>query len=132
MGKEIALRLVEVRKIKRMLKERGYSEKTIKAILEWYRDLVKGDWKNPRKRRDRPSMMAEILEIAKGSALKTHIMYKANLNFTELNECLSLLLETGLLEAVNKGEKVVYKTTRKGLHYVQDHKKIMTLLMEKE
>ena len=76
--------------------------------------------------------MAEMLEIAKGGALKTHILYKANLSFEQLNEYLPLLLETGLLENTNKGEKTVYKTTAKGLRYIQGHNDITALLTEKD
>ena len=78
--------------------------------------------------RDRLCIMAEMLEIAKGGTLKTPIMYKANLNSAQLDEYLSLLLEVGLLKNVNKGEKTVYKTTAKGLHYIQGHRKITALL----
>jgi len=55
-------------------------------------------------------------------------MYKANLSFAQSNEYLSLLLKIGLLEAVNKGEKTLYKTTANGLHYIQGHKKTTALL----
>jgi len=81
-----------------------------------------------RKYRNRLCIMAEMLEIAKGGALKTQIMYKANLSFAQLNEYLSLLLKTGLLENDNKSEKTVYKTTAKGLHYIQGHNDITGLL----
>ena len=74
--------------------------------------------------------MAEMLEISRNGALKTQIMYKANLSFAQLNEYLSLLLEIGLLEAVNKGKKTLYKTTGKGLHYIQGHKKLTALYSE--
>jgi len=72
--------------------------------------------------------MAEILEIAKNGALKTPIMYRANLCSTQLDQYLSLLLEIGLLEAVDRGERTLYKTTAQGLHYIQGHKKLTTLL----
>jgi len=73
--------------------------------------------------------MAEMLKIAKGGVLKTPIMYKANLNSAQLSEYLFFFLEVGLLEAANKGEKTVYKTTAKGLHYIQGHKKTTALDM---
>jgi len=60
--------------------------------------------------------------------LQNHILCGANLCFAQLDEYLSLLLEVGLLEAVNKGEKTIYKTTAKGLHYIQDHKKLTLYL----
>jgi len=34
----------------------------------------------------------------------------------------------GLIEAINKGEKIHYRTTEKGLHFIQDYKKITSLL----
>jgi len=72
-----------------------------------------------------------MLLIAKGGTLKTPIMYKANLNSAQLDEYLSILLETGLLENFNKGEKTVYKTTAKGLEYIKGHNGITALLTEK-
>ena len=36
--------------------------------------------------------MADILEIAKEGTLKTQIMYKANLSFTQLSDYLSFML----------------------------------------
>jgi len=90
--------------------------------------LIKGGWGNPRKRRDHLYIIAEILEIAKDGALKTPIMYKANLGFAQLNEYLSLLLGIRLLEAVINDGKTVYKTTLKGLRYLQSYAEIRGLL----
>ena len=74
--------------------------------------------------------MAEILWVAMNGALKTPIMYKANLSFAQLNEYLPLLLEIGLLRNLNKGGKTVYKTSAKGFHYIQSYKKITALLTD--
>jgi len=73
-------------------------------------------------------IMAEILEIAREGVLKTQIMYRANLSFAQLNEYLSLLLDLNLLEAVKKTEKTMYKTTDKGLRYLQSYREIRELL----
>jgi len=81
-----------------------------------------------RKRRDRLFIMAEILEIAREGVLKTQIMYRANLSFAQLNEYLSLLLDLNLLEAVKITEKTMYKTTDKGLRYLQSYREIRELL----
>jgi len=86
------------------------------------------NWDNPRKRRDRLYIIAEILDIAKDSALKTQIMYKANLSFAQLNTYLNLLLETQLLEKIKKGRKTIYKTTQKGNEYMQSYKEIIKTL----
>ena len=81
-----------------------------------------------RRRRDRSFIIAEILAVAKERTLKTQIMYKANLSFAQLNEYLSLLLNLNLLKAVKTSEKTIYKTTHKGLRYLQSYREIRELL----
>jgi len=83
---------------------------------------------NTRKRRDRLYIIAEILEVAGEGTLKTQIMYKANLSFAQLNEYLAFLLETDLLKIISAEEKTIYKTTRKGIRYLQSYKEIRDLL----
>jgi len=95
--------------------------------------MIKGGWRDPRKRRDRLYIISEILCIAKdGALLKTQIMYKANLSFAQLNEYLSLLIEMKLLESIVLNEKTTYKTTPKGLEYLQSYKEINDLLKKGE
>ena len=84
--------------------------------------------KNQRKRRDRLYIIAEILEIAKDGTLKTQIMYKANLSFSQLNEYLNFLVSLNLLECKQAGGKTVYKTTEKGIKYLDNYKEILQLL----
>jgi len=85
-----------------------------------------------RKRRDRLYIMAEILEIAMEGVLKTQVMYKANLSFAQLNEYLHLLLDLKLLELSEDNQKNVYKTTSKGVSYIESYKKIRELLKKEE
>ena len=84
-----------------------------------------------RKRRDRLGIMAEVLEIAKNGCLKTQIMYRANLSFAQLNEYLSFLLEVVLLKETNEDGKHVYRTTRKGVSFLQNYYKTRDLLRRK-
>ena len=84
-----------------------------------------------RKRRDRLYIMAEVLEIAKNGCLKTQIMYRANLSFAQLNDYLGFLLEVRLLEETNENDKTVYRTTRKGVRFLQNYYKIRGLLRGK-
>jgi predicted transcriptional regulator len=82
------------------------------------------------KRRDKLSIIAEILDIAKDGSLKTQIMYKANLSFAQLNEYLKFMLKIELLKkSVDKG-KAVYGTTPKGMEFLQRHSDLTGLLME--
>ena len=84
--------------------------------------------KNQRKRRDRLYIIAEILEIAKDGTLKTQIMYKANLSFSQLNEYLDFLVKLNLLESKEINGRTIYKTTEKGLKYLDNYKEILQLL----
>lgn len=83
---------------------------------------------DPRKRRDRLYIMAEILEVAIDGALKTQLMYRANLSFAQLNEYLKVLSDFKLLEVNESGERTVYKTTAKGMRYLQSYREIRDLL----
>jgi predicted transcriptional regulator len=80
------------------------------------------------KRRDKLHIIAEILEIAWDGALKTQIMYKANLSFTQLNNYLGFMLEISLLKRVKQNNKDIYKSTEKGLDFLQRYRQIAELL----
>ena len=60
---------------------------------------------------------------------KTHIMYKANLSFRQLEKYLRLMLEIDLLdETLNNGRKA-YDTTHKGINFLQRYYAIKELLV---
>ena len=84
------------------------------------------------KRRDKLSIIAEILKIAKGGTLKTQIMYKANLSFAQLNDYIKFMLKTSLLNKFVAKGKNVYAATEKGLDFLQRHCELTELLKEKE
>jgi predicted transcriptional regulator len=75
------------------------------------------------RRRDRNEIVAKILNIAIDGKVKTHIMYKAKLSYTQVNKYLPWLEEKGFLENM-KSAKVgqfttIYKTTPKGLKLIE-------------
>ena len=80
------------------------------------------------KRRDKLIIMAEIVGIAKKGTSKTHIMFKANLSFSQLNQYLSLLSNTGLLEKIAKNGKSVFQATPKGLEFMERQQQVIDLL----
>ena len=84
--------------------------------------------KGRRKRRDRLYIIAEILDISKDGVLKTQIMYKANLSFSQLNDYLKFLVNVNFLEAKEIDGRIIYKTTEKGLRYLDNYKEILQLL----
>ena len=82
------------------------------------------------KRRDKLDIIAEITAISKEGALKTQIMYKANLSFAQLNDYIKLLTNLNLLEKTSNDGREVYFATKKGLNFLQRHHEIIDLLCE--
>jgi predicted transcriptional regulator len=62
-------------------------------------------------RRDKLSIIAEMLEIAKENVLKTQIIYKANLSFTQLNDYLKFILDNDLISRTKTEGKEIYLVT---------------------
>jgi predicted transcriptional regulator len=72
--------------------------------------------------------MAEIIRIAKVGALKTQIMYKANLSFVQLGEYLRLLTHKNLLEKTAYDGKEIYRATQKGVSFTERQNALSALL----
>ncbi len=80
------------------------------------------------RRRDRMYIMAEILEVTLDGALKTQVMYRANLSFAQMNHYITLLLELKLLEINKDSRRNIYKTTTKGARFLESYKQMIDLL----
>jgi predicted transcriptional regulator len=76
------------------------------------------------KRRDRHDIVAEILKTAREGRIKTHIMYKAKLSYSQINAYLQLLVDKGFLEnntVMRKRQSItLYKTTPKGVYFIEN------------
>jgi len=70
---------------------------------------------NPRRRRGRHDIIMGILKIAKNGELKTRLMEKAGLSFSQLKLYLNALKEAGFITE----QFGVWKTTEKGLHVIE-------------
>jgi predicted transcriptional regulator len=82
---------------------------------------------NP-KRRDSLLIVSEILNIAKKEVLKTNIMYRANLSYTQSVTYLRRMLELDLLQKVERADKVFYCSTEKGQELLQKYQEVLGLL----
>jgi len=82
------------------------------------------------KRRGKLGIIAEILDITKEGALKTQIMYRANLSFAQLNEYIKFMLKIQLLNKFVNNGKEVYATTPKGTEFLQQYLELAGLLGE--
>ena len=69
------------------------------------------------KKRSEMEMAADILQVAKNGAKKSHIVYKANLNFKIMNEYLNHLITSGLITGP-EGKNRIFRTTDKGIDYL--------------
>jgi predicted transcriptional regulator len=82
------------------------------------------------KRRDKLVIIAEIIDIARKGTSKTNIMYKANLSFDQLNQYLSVLSDSSLLEILACERGIYYKATPKGSDFVEKQRQVINLLNE--
>lgn len=71
--------------------------------------------------RDWVKIIDTILEICTEGALRTHIMYRCNLNTIQTRKYLDLLEDRELLELEGNEARrgTIYKTTDKGMEYVR-------------
>jgi predicted transcriptional regulator len=73
--------------------------------------------------RTRMEILASILKVASNGALKTHIMYRANLSHRQLERYLALLEERGLLaQGIDEdmGNRI-YRITEKGFDFLREY-----------
>jgi predicted transcriptional regulator len=85
---------------------------------------------NAPKRREQLVIMAEIMDLARNGALKTQIMFRANLSFTQLTVYLKLLIATNMLTKTLQNGKEVYRATLKGEDFLARHHELMSFLNE--
>jgi predicted transcriptional regulator len=73
------------------------------------------------KKRDSLGISADILRLATSGAIKTRIVYGANLNFKIVEGYLSRLTNLGLLENRDRRR---YQTTEKGLSFIKRYEEL--------
>ena len=80
--------------------------------------------------------MASILQIVESSDSKTHIMYKANLSYRQLERYLALLLDKGLVKvvAVEHHSKPVelFAATDKGFSFLEAYCGLKAIVREEK
>ncbi len=85
------------------------------------------------RRRSYVDIIAEILSVAREGARITNIVYKTNLNFQRAAKYLEILTKNGLI-SVSFGSsptnKVIYRTTEKGMEFLSRYKKLQEILSE--
>ncbi len=69
-------------------------------------------------RRTQIKIISEIIEFASKPRRPTHIMHQMNLNYAQLKNYLSWLVDKELLEVIREPYRV-FRTTPKGLEFMQ-------------
>ena len=74
-------------------------------------------------------IVANLLTIAKTGALKTHLMYKANLSYLMVTEYLNFLCGSGLVRETldEEGTTKLYQTTSKGNKYLEVYDSLQSI-----
>lgn len=70
-------------------------------------------------RRNYLDICVEILQVARTGAKKTHIVYKANLNFRIVREYLNRLIKSGMLSSAQISG--LYTTTERGEKFLESY-----------
>jgi predicted transcriptional regulator len=77
-----------------------------------------------KKRRTKFDIMVDILEVSRRGALKTQIVYRANMNYNRIGRYLKILEQNGLLEYSDAG----YTTTKKGEEFLHEYANMRVVL----
>ena len=80
--------------------------------------------------RSKVDIVYDILVSAMGAgAKKTHILYKANISSTQVENYFSALLAHNLLErTIDIDENNIYRTTEKGMKFIECCEEIRSLI----
>jgi predicted transcriptional regulator len=76
-----------------------------------------------------------ILLVCLNGTMKTHIMYKCNLNSKQVQEYLELLLKYRLVEKLETdSRRVVYRTSERGKRFIKSYGELLEIfeLMEED
>ena len=88
-------------------------------------DMPQTAGKRSKERRGKLEIMVEILAICSEGALKTEIVYKANLNFKRVGAYLPFLEKRHLIESSGP----VFRTTAKGKEFLDNYYKVKELFL---
>lgn len=80
-------------------------------------------------KREYLEILACILDITQIGVTKTHIVFKANLNFAKATQYLQQLHTAGLL-TVSPDKKQLYMTTAKGLEFLDRYYELTLYLQD--
>lgn len=77
-------------------------------------------------------IVENILETCENARLKTHIMYRCNLNSKQVEQYIQLLQRHNLIESIQKSssKRYIFKTTNIGRKYVEAYKQLESIFKQ--
>jgi predicted transcriptional regulator len=77
-------------------------------------------------------IIENILETCENAHLKTHIMYRCNLNSKQVEQYIQLLQKHNLIESIQKSssKRYIFKTTDIGRKYVEAYKQLESVFKQ--
>jgi len=75
-----------------------------------------------------------ILSVSTEGALKTHVMFKCNLNSSQVQQYLEYLVDRGLLDKERKAysSKTSYLTSERGRRYMRAYSEVVEMLRDRK
>ncbi len=94
-------------------------------------DLIDLTWKPPTpvSRRDRITIIGDILEAGVKGVGKTKLVALTNLNFKRMEKYLDALVKSGYMVSWKRGRKTIYRTTEKGVNALKMIKELQKLFI---
>lgn len=80
--------------------------------------------------RGKIQIMADIVDLCKAGIRKTHLMYKGNLSYEQINRYLYELLEKELITQNLDDGILTYRATEKGRSFLQYYNMMLSILDE--
>lgn len=86
-----------------------------------------------KRERDSIAIVAEVLRMANTEKVKkTNILYEVGMSHKMLGRYLKFMIDTKLLEEMSLGDRVRYRTSDKGKHFLRLYHEMMALLTSDE
>jgi predicted transcriptional regulator len=73
-------------------------------------------------------IVADILHVCNGMVGKTFLMYRCNMNFSQLSGYLKLILDAHLVEIRDEEPRILFKISRKGKHFLKAYENLKALM----
>ena len=70
-----------------------------------------------------------VLQVCLDGTMKTHVMYRCNLNSKQVQDYLGLLDKFGLVERVDSPDngRTVYRTTERGRRFIRSYAELLEI-----